>query len=54
MNNSLKKIELKDIGKYFIKKEDLFKNNKNLKLNEKLLKKGLLTNKSNKQSEKKF
>jgi hypothetical protein len=54
VNNSLKKIELKDIGKYFIKKEDLFKNNKNLKLNEKLLKKGLLTNKSNKQSEKKI
>ncbi len=51
VNNSLKKIELKNIGKYFIKREDLSKNNKNSKLNGKLSKKGLLTSK---QSEKKL
>ena len=52
VNNSLKKIEFKDIGKYFIKREDLSKNSKYPKLNGKLTKNGLLTNKSSKQSEK--
>jgi hypothetical protein len=53
VNNSLKKIELKDIGKFFIKREDLSKNNKIQKLNGKLIKNGKLTNKSSKKNEKK-
>ena len=53
VNNSLKKIELKDIGKFFIKKEDLSKNNKFQKLNGKLIKNGMLTSKSTKKNEKK-
>ena len=54
VNNSLKKIELKDIGKFFIKREDLSKNNKFQKLNGKLTKNGMLTNKSTKNNEKKM
>ena len=54
VNNSLKKIELKDIGKFFIKREDLSKNNKFQKLNGKLTKNGMLTNKSTKNDEKKM
>ena len=54
VNNSLKKIELKDIGKYFIKKDELSKSNKYAKMKGQLTKNGLLINKSSKQSEKKI